>query len=215
MTDTTTLRLLELSKLIGDRVDDVLAPRGFRFDERRRMWIRARPGGIHDGMSIPIDLPCSSEELFVTANVSVFSPGILDRLDSQKTFAERLHLASLTRNIGQLLAEGAWRQWKIADDATRDWMLGAFLAVLVDVGVAWQEQFDDLEALREGFLQFGHRDHAESTVPIVEQMIAEEQAAPISLRADSHTPSQIRRPYSRRPRPSAATVAAPLWVCDD
>jgi hypothetical protein len=215
MTEVTTLGLLELSRRIGEHVSGVLVPRGFRFDEQRRLWIRPRCRDIHDGVTILIDIPGSKGSLFVTANLSVFSPGILARLDGQKTLAARLHLASLTRNIGQLLPAGAWRQWEIADDATRDWTLGAFLAVLVDGGLTWQEQFDDLDALRDGFVQFGHQDHVQLTVPVVDQMVADEQTAILNRREDSSSSVPPRRPHARRSRQVAAAVAEPLWVCDD
>ena len=219
MAEAATLRLLALRQRIGDYVSAELAPRGFHFDLQRRMWVRPRSAMVHDGVGVPIDLQFSSESLFVTANLSVYSPKLLDRLDGRQTTAVRMHFASLTRNIGQIVSGDGWRQWEIADDAARDWTLGAFLALLVDVGLTWQEQFDDLHSLCEGFVQFGHQDHADWTVPLLRDMMNEESPSRAALREDRsenhREPVTARLSHSRRREPHAVRIAEPLWLCDD
>lgn len=215
MAESATLRLLALRQRIGHEVSAALSPLGFQFDTQRQMWIRPRSAAVHDGVGVPIDLQFSGGSLFVTANLSVYSPELLARLDGRQTPAVRMHLASLTRNIGHISADGGWRQWEIADGVARDWTLGAFLTLLVDEGPSWQEQFDDLEALRDGFIQFGHQDHADWAVPVLHQMIHEQLSQPVDRREDRSERIAARGPRSRRRAQPVNRSAEPLWLCDD
>jgi hypothetical protein len=215
MAEATTLRLLALRQRIGESVSAELAPRGFHFDAKRQMWVRPRSAAVHDAVGVPIDLQFSGESLFVTANLSVYSPELLARLGDRRSHAVRMHLASLTRNIGQIAPGGNWRQWEIADDVARDWTLGAFLTLLADVGLSWQEQFDDLEALRDGFIQFGHQDHADWTLPVLQEMINEQHTSDLNRREDHFEPITARPMRSRRRAQHTVRSAEPLWLCDD
>jgi hypothetical protein len=214
MVQAVTSRLLTLRRFILEQVTGELAPRGFVFDLGRQMWLRPRSAAVHDMIGVPIDLQLSSPSLLVTANISVYSPKLLARLEGRKPDTV-MHFASLTRNIGQIAPGARWRQWEIADDAERDWKLGAFLTMLVDTALPWQQQFQDLRSLCEGFVQFGHQDHSDWTVPTMLDMMNEESPPVPARRADRIEPIIVRGPRFRQLATTASRGAEPLWLCDE
>ena len=165
---------LRAHQFVQEQVELALRPHGLVFDLARGMWTRSLPSGIEHIVTLPTDIGGNHGPIVVTANLGVHYRPLARDLAKSHDPRRAHNLATFTRNVGQLSAERAWRDWisRDADDAER--IARRLAARVVSVGLPWLTKLDSLSAVCDGFRTFGRDDHREHTVPRLEQMIAAE-----------------------------------------
>jgi hypothetical protein len=140
------------------------------------MWTRSLAGGIEHFVSLPTDIAGNHGPVVVTANLGVQYRPLAKRLAQECDARRAQNLSTFTRNVGQLSARRAWRDWVIRDAADAERVARRLAAKVVSVGLPWLARFDCLAAVCEGFRTFGREDHRQITLPRLENLLAEEAA---------------------------------------
>ena len=165
---------LHVHQFVQAQVEAALRPHGFLFDLARSMWIRSLSSGIEHLVTLPTDIAGNHGPVVVTANLGVHYRPLVRAL-AQPHDPRRAHnLATFTRNVGQLSAKRAWRDWIIRDVADAERIAHRLAARVISVGLPWLTKFDSLTAVCEGFRMYGREDQRQHSVPRLEQMLAAE-----------------------------------------
>jgi hypothetical protein len=165
---------LRVHQFVQEQVESTLKPHGFVFDLARGLWTRSLPSGIEHLVTLPTDIAGNHGPVVVTANLGVHFRPLVRALAHPHDPRRAHNLATFTRNVGQLSAKRAWRDWIIRDVADAERIARRLAARVVSVGLPWLTKFDCLAAVCDGFRTFGREDHRQHSVPRLEQMLAAE-----------------------------------------
>jgi hypothetical protein len=165
---------LHVHRFVQEQVDKALQPGRFSFDLARGIWSRSLPGGIEQFISLPTDIAADTGPVVVTANLGVHYRPLAVLLAEQHGRQRAQNLSTFTRNLGQLSARRAWREWIIRTPNDTDRVARRLAARIVAVGLPWLARFDGAAAVCEGFRSFGHEEHRRYVIPLFERLLAKE-----------------------------------------
>jgi hypothetical protein len=171
MSTALRLRSLDVHRFVQEQVEIALRPGGFSFDLARGTWLRSRDGEIEHLVTLPTDIAGNDGPVVVTANLGVHCRPLAKRLALAHGARRAQNLATFTRNVGQLSAKRAWRDWIIRDSADAERVARRLAEKVVSVGLPWLAGFDSLATIAEGFRAFGREDHRQHALPLLDRMI--------------------------------------------
>lgn len=163
---------LHIHRFVQEQIDAALRPSRFSFDLVRGVWTRSIDDGVEHFISIPTDIAGEDGPVVVTANLGVHYRPLAALLAERYSRQRAQNLSLFTRNLGQLSARRAWREWIIRQQADAERVVRRLASRIVVVGLPWLARFDTLAAVCEGFRAFGHQEHRRDAVPILEQLVA-------------------------------------------
>jgi hypothetical protein len=202
---------LGVHRFVREQFEASLRPAGFSFDLARGMWRRSLDGDIEHIVTLPTDIADNIGPVVVTANLGVHCRTLARRLAQTNEPRRAINLATFMRNVGQLSARRAWRDWVIRDLAGAERVARRLAARVVSVGLPWLGRYGSLSTVRDGFVAFGREDHREFAVPELERLLAEDALAE-KVDDEAEFQSAGRSPAILPMRFDQAEVA---WHCDE
>jgi hypothetical protein len=198
---------LGVHSFVKEQIESALRPAGFSFDLARGMWRKSLDGDIEHVVTLPTDIADNLGPVIVTANLGVHCRSLARRLADSNEPRRAINLATFMRNVGQLSARRAWRDWVIRDLADAERIARRLAGRVVSVGLPWLARFVSLSAVREGFVAFGREDHREFALPQLERLLSDEAAE-----SENELRSEIRGPAILALRSGHQELA---WHCDE
>jgi hypothetical protein len=190
---------------VHEVVEQTLVRHGFESDVESAIYSRSRVSELDDWVWLPVDASPDGTNVRITANLAIFCEPLADWLRAEHPTSAS-HLATLTRNIGYLLPGRRWQEWVVATTGPIDEVAREVAGAVESFGLAWLEECESLEDLRDALERGGGKDHREISVPRLDLQLAE---------LGQHTRHVRRRRSQPAPSPVASGSAAALWICDD
>lgn len=169
-------RSLHVYRFVQEQVDASLRCYRFAFDVARGIWTRSLAGGIEHFVSLPTDISSERGPVAVTANLGVHCRPLAARLAAMYDRPRARNLSTFTRNVGQLSARRAWREWFIRTPGDAERIARRLASRIVSVGVPWLTKFSGLAAVCEGLRAYGHEEHRQVALPLMERMLGGDAA---------------------------------------
>ncbi len=124
-------------------------------------------------ITLPVDIVDNESPIFVTANVGIHCPSLAPLVEQLSRGRYIPSAARLTRNIGDLMpSRRRWHGWEFSLDADPQPLAIALADAIIDIGIAWIEQFNRLEAVYDGFVRFGPKEGSHLRLAALQMLIA-------------------------------------------
>lgn len=199
---------LGVHRFVREQVEAALNPVGYAFDLARNLWRRSLNDDIEHFVALPTDIADDCGPVVVTANLGVHCRALATRLALSHDPRRANNLSTFTRNVGQLSAKRAWRDWIIRDASDTERVARRLAAKVAAIGLPWLAKFDSLAAFADGLRSHGREEHRQHAVPVLERLLATDATEDLDYGAWR----TVREPAVLSLRIDLNEVA---WHCDE